>query len=137
MKLSNIAFSCCLLALSFASANGKTSKILTSKSEVHLNQIRQIEDTESGCTYCKKWVEEVKHLIDEGYVYTTIIKVMKETCNVIDIFLPIIAKACDAFVDDIDDIIHYIVDEHFTPEEICCLVYHACQGDSCSDIHTT
>ena len=136
MKLSIISFVCCLFALSFAGANGRASKRLTSQ-EVFLNRINQIEGRGMACTYCKKWVETVKNHIDEGYVYTTIIKVMKETCDFIEIFNPVIAETCDALVDDIDDIWHYIVDEHFTPEEVCCLWYHACRGDSCPAEDTT
>ena len=136
MNFSIISVVCCVVALAVAGANGKPSRPPTS-AEVFLNRINLIEGGESGCTYCKKWVEKVKHLMDEGYVYTTVIKVMRETCDVIEIFNPMIAKTCDALVDDIDDIWHYIVDEHFTPEEICCWWYHACRGDSCPAEDTT
>ena len=136
MNLSIISLGCCVVAISVAGANDKPSNRLSS-AEVFLNRINQIEGRGQGCTYCKKWVGKVKYLIDEGYVYTTIIKVMRETCDVIEIFNPTIAETCDALVDDIDDIWHYIVDEHFTPEEICCLWYHACRGDSCPSEDTT
>ena len=34
-------------------------------------------------------------------------------------------------VDDIDSIIHWIVNEEFSPQHICCFGYHVCHTDEC------
>lgn len=58
-------------------------------------------------------------------------------CEAIEVVTPNIGKYCLALVEDIDEIIHWIVDEEFSPTHICCLGYHVCTDAECQEASTT
>ena len=58
-------------------------------------------------------------------------------CEGIEAFFPEIGKFCLTLVDDIDNIIHLIVDKGFSPTHICCMWHESgdriCTEEECQE----
>ena len=65
------------LAIVVVVASKRTSSKNSHSQEALLSQTKEIERKGEVCELCKDWVSFIEQLIDEGYVYSTIIEFMK------------------------------------------------------------
>ena len=59
-----------------------------------------------------------------------------KVCDSISPIMPDIGDLCNTMVDQIDEIIHMIVDDGFSPTHICCLGEFLCAPKECRDKNT-
>ena len=130
MNISPVVIAIMVMVTAAPSAQSKSVGL--NQKNAFLDMVHKLGKHDMVCDLCMKWVEQIEHLIDEGLIYKEIIAAMRVYCQGIEIGFPNIAKECNAIVDDIDKVIHLVINEVFPPQHICCDYYHACDDQTCA-----
>ena len=117
-----------------AAASTECKSINPNQKNAFLDMVGKMAGPEiEVCDGCLNLIGTVEEMIENGYIHEEIISAMRAVCKGISIFFPTIGDACFTFVDDMDQILDDIIDGIFTPEHICCEMFHACEGAACGN----